>query len=331
MNRLDLSIACEAYDRVAALASGYVAIEGCRATVIALHAEELFLRTTALYEFDVSELSLSSYILATSRGGFPYLAIPVFLSRVFRHSAIYLNVASGIAQPADLRGKTVGVPEYQMTAALWARGMLSDVYGVRSDEMRWRTGGLESPGRVEKFPLTMPPGFDVQPIGSGKRLNDLLAAGELDALITARVPSCFGHSPLVRRLFPDYRTAEREYFRQTELFPIMHVVVVRRSLLERHPWLATSLFKAFSKAKAASMSQLGEIGALGVTLPWLVAEYEATVQAMGADYWPYGVERNRAALSAAVRYAEEQGLTASRLTVEELFAACSEQDGSSHV
>ncbi len=330
-DRLALTIACEAYDRVAALASGQVEVEGCRATVIPLHAEELFLRTTSRHEFDVSEMSFSSYILATSRGGFPYVAIPVFPSRVFRHSAIYLNTGSGIAQPADLRGKTVGVPEYQMTAAVWARGLLSDVYGVRSQDIRWRTGGLEHPGRVEKIPLALPAGFDVQPIGADQRLSDLLVSGGLDAVITARVPSCFGRSPVVARLFPDYRTAERDYFRQTGLFPIMHVVVVRRSLVERHPWLATSLFKAFSQAKAASIGRLGEIGALAVTLPWLVAEYEETVREMGADYWPYGVERNRPALSAVLRYAEEQGLTNRRVGVEELFAPCSEQDGSAHV
>jgi 4,5-dihydroxyphthalate decarboxylase len=209
--------------------------------------------------------------------------------------------------------------------------MLSDVYGVRSQDMRWRTGGLEHPGRVEKIPLAMPPEFDVQPVGAGQRLSDMLVSGELDAVITARVPSCFGHSPMVTRLFPDYRAAERDYFRQTGLFPIMHVIVVRRKLVERHPWLATSLFKAFSQAKTASMNRLGEIGALAVALPWLVAEYEETVREMGADYWPYGVERNRGALSAAVRYAEEQGLTGRRVAVEELFVSCSELDGSAHV
>lgn len=331
LEKLDLTIACESYDRVAALASGQVQVEGCRANVIPLHAEELFLRTTSRQEFDVSEMSLSSYILATSRSGFPYVAIPVFPSRVFRHSAIYLNAHSGIAAPADLRGKTVGVPEYQMTAAVWARGLLSDAYGVRSQDIRWRTGGLEQPGRVEKLPLALPPGFDVQPIPADQRLSDLLAFGELDAVISARAPSCFGSNPAVTRLFPDYKAAERDYFRQTGLFPIMHVVVVRRSLADRHPWLPSSLFKAFSQAKAAGVSRLGEIGALAVTLPWLVAEYEETVREMGRDYWPYGIERNRAALSAVVRYAEEQGLTSRRMTIEELFAPGLEQDGSAHV
>ena len=329
MNLLDLTVACESYDRVAALASGAVEIEGCRPNVIPLHAEELFLRTILHREFDVSELSLSSYILATARGGFPYVAIPVFLSRAFRHSAIYLSTRSGIAEPSDLRGKTVGVPEYQMTAALWARGLLSDVYGVRAEEMRWLTGGLEAPGRTEKIPLSLPAGFDVRAIAPDRRLSDLLAAGEIDAVISARAPDCFGRTDAVRRLFPDYRTDERGYFRSTGLFPIMHVAVVRRELVSRHPWLPSSLYKAFSQAKAASIGRLGEIGALAVTLPWLVAEYEDTVREMGPDYWPYGIERNRTVLEAAVRYANEQGLIDRRLSLDELFAPGAEwQDGS---
>ena len=320
MEKLDITIACEAYDRVAALASGSVQVEGCRATVVPLHAEELFLRTIAYAEFDVSELSLSSTMLATSRGDFPYAAIPVFPSRAFRHSAIYVNAAAGIQTPADLRGKLVGVPEYQMTAALWARGLLSDQYGVRSQDMRWRTGGLETPGRSEKIALRMPEGFEVMPIGPQDCLSDMLAAGRLDAIVSARAPSCFGRQAGVARLFPDYRTAEQAYFRQTGLFPIMHVVVVRRRLVEQHPWLTSSLFKAFSQAKAACVHALQEVGALAVTLPWLVAEYEATVAAMGADYWPYGLEPNRPALEAAARYSHEQGLSDTLLDVDALFA-----------
>ena len=202
MEKLAITIACEAYDRVAALTSGSVQIQGCRATVVPLHAEELFLRTIAYAEFDVSELSLSSTMLATSRGDFPYVEIPVFPSRPFRHSAIYVNAAAGIQAPADLRGKLVGVPEYQMTAALWARGLLSDQHGVRSQDMRWRTGGLETPGRSEKIALRMPEGFEVMPIGPQDCLSDMLAAGRLDAIVSARAPSCFGRQAGVARLFP---------------------------------------------------------------------------------------------------------------------------------
>ncbi len=208
-----------------------------------------------------------------------------------------------------------------MTAALWARGMLSDQYGVRSQDMRWRSGGLETTGRTEKIPLKLPDGFEVLPIGADECLSGLLAAGRLDAVVSARAPSCFGRDPAVKRLFPDYRAAEKAYFRATRLFPIMHVVVVRRSLVERYPWLTSSLFKAFAEAKDACVHGLGEIGALSVTLPWVVAEFEETVETMGADYWPYGIEPNRPVLEAAVRYSHEQGLTDHLLDVDTLFAA----------
>ena len=320
MHKLDITLACEAYDRVAALASGQVQVEGCRTKVIPLHAEELFLRTLAHHEFDVSELSLSSYMLAVSRGNFHYIAIPVFPSRTFRHSAIYIRPDSGITTPQDLKGKRIGVPEYQMTAALWARGMLSDCYGVRAQDICWRSGGLETPGRTEKIPLRLPEGFEVLSIGAGESLSSLLDLGELDAVVSARAPSCFDRNPGVVRLFPDYRAAEKAYFSQTGIFPIMHVAVLRRSLVERHPWLASSLFKAFCQAKVACLPALAEGGALSVTLPWLVAEYEATIDLMGPDYWPYGLEPNRPALEAALRYSYEQGLADRMLRIEELFA-----------
>jgi 4,5-dihydroxyphthalate decarboxylase len=319
MERLKISIACETYDRVAALATGQVQVEGCDSTVINLHAEELFSRTIGHQEFDVSELSLSSYLLATSRGGFPYIALPVFPSRVFRHSGIYINTKRGIAVPEDLRGKTVGVPEYQMTAALWVRGLLSDQYGVHARDIHWRTGGLEQPGRTEKIALKLPEGFDVRPIAADRRLNDLLVSGELDAIVSARVPSSFGKDPSIARLFPDYRRAEQSYFRDTGLFPIMHVLVMRRSLVTRFPWLASSLYKAFCQAKDLAVAHLHEIGALAVTLPWLVAELEETEKIMGADYWPYGIEQNRTALEAALRYAREQGVVVDPLSLDDLF------------
>ena len=319
MKRIPISVACESYDRVAALATGSVRIEGCDSTVIHLHAEELFSRTIGHQEFDVSELSLSSYLLATSLGDFPYVALPVFLSRVFRHSGIYINTRNGIVKPADLRGKKIGVPEYQMTAALWARGLLSDQYGVHARDVHWRTGGLESPGRTEKIALQLPPDIDLQPIASDRRLSDLLASGEIDAIISARVPSCFGREPSVTRLFPDYRREEQDYFRATKLFPIMHVLVVRRSLVESLPWFASSVFKAFCQAKDACIAQLHEIGALSVTLPWLVPELEETERIMGRDYWPYGIEPNRHALETALRYAREQGVVTRPLRLDDLF------------
>jgi len=331
MKSLRLTIGCEAYDRTAALASGDVQIEGCESIVLPLRAEELFLRTLAWQEFDVSEMSLSSYMIGHARGGGAYVALPIFPSRVFRHSAIYINSQSGIEKPEDLRGKTVGVPEYQMTAALWARGLLSDLYGVSASDMGWRTGGLEQPGRIEKISLRLPDSFDVKPIAVDQRLADLLATGEIDAIISARAPSCFGSQHNVRRLFPDYRAAERDYFKKTGIFPIMHVVVVRRTLVDSYPWLASALFKAFSEAKEHCLARLGEIGALAVTLPWLVAEYEETCRLMGPDFWPYGLAANEATLTAAIRHAHEQGLIEKPFQAKDMFAPGLGRDGSVHV
>lgn len=320
MRKLDLTVACEDYDRVAALASGQVQVDGCRVIFLPLHAEELFHRAFGNAEFDVCELSLSSYVLACSRGSCPYVAIPAFPSRAFRHSAVYVRADRGIEAPADLRGRPVGVPEYQMTAAVWVRGMLSDIYGMKPHEMRWRTGGLAQPGRTEKLALDLPRHLDVQAIPAGRTLDEMLAEGELDAVVSARPPASFGRNPMVRRLFPDYPRAEQDYFRATGIFPIMHVVGIRRDKLERHPWLAYSALKAFSQAKAACLPPLRDVGALAVMLPWLAAEYERTVALMGHDYWPYGIEPNRTTLETVLRYLHEQGLTGCRQAIDGLFA-----------
>ena len=316
---IDITIACENYDRVASLASGAVKVEGCSARILKLHAEELFFRAFHNHEFDVCELSLSSYIMATSRGDFPYIAIPVFPSRVFRHSGIYINTDTGISKPSDLRGRMVGVPEYQMTAALWIKGMLSDEYGVGPKDVKWRSGGQEEAGREEKIKLLLPEGFDVAPIPSTKTLNGMLENGEIDALISARAPSCLGTAKNVARLFPNYRKAEQDYFKKTGIFPIMHVVGIRRDLAEKYPWLPSSVFKAFAQSKANCMHALQEVGALLITLPWIVAEYEETTRLMGEDFWPYGVEKNRHVIEAMLRYSYEQGLCEKKMELVDLF------------
>jgi 4,5-dihydroxyphthalate decarboxylase len=281
--------------------------------------EELFIRALIGAEFDACEVSLSSYLIALSRGATPYRALPVFLSRVFRHSAIYVRTDRGIADPKDLRGKRVGVPEYQMTAALWARGLLEDEYGVKPSEIEWRNGGLEQTGRAEKLALDLPQSVRLAPIGPSETLSAMLAEGKLDALISPRTPSCFGKAPQVARLFPDYRAAERAYAKKTGLFPIMHVLAVRDELLKKHAWLASSLFAAFRQAKDIAIRELEEIGAYNVTVPWLAAELADIRAVLGADYWPYGLAKNRASLEAALRYSHAQGLSARPLTVEEAF------------
>jgi 4,5-dihydroxyphthalate decarboxylase len=322
VSELSLSVSCQRYDRVRALVEGRVRIEGCRANFIALGPEEAFFRAFRHGEFDVSELSFSSYLMTLDRGDPEYVALPVFPSRMFRHSALYVRSDRGIAAPGDLKGRVVGVPEYQVTAAVWVRGMLQDEYGVRPADIRWRSGGLEEPGREEKLPLALPAEIDLQPIAAGKTLSRMLEEGELDALVAPRAPSCFTRgAPRVARLFPDFRAVEQAYFAKTGLFPIMHVIGVRRRLCDAHPWLAASVAKAFAEAKAIALAELSDVTALAASLPWLPAEVEDTRRRMGADWWPYGVDANRRTLETLTRYAHEQGITRRRLAVEALFAS----------
>jgi 4,5-dihydroxyphthalate decarboxylase len=240
---------------------------------------------------------------------------------MFRHSAIYIRSDRGIETPADLRGRRVGVPEYQMSAAMWVRGLLQDEFGIAAQDLSWVQAGLEQAGRRDKFPLNLPDGFPLTSAPAGATLSQMLADGALDAVISARRPSCFvaGH-PAVRRLFPDYRAAERDYFRRSGLFPIMHAVGIRRELLEQHPWLAASVYKAFLQAKRIADDDLAETTALKIGLPWVNAELEATREAMGADFWSYGVNANRTTLETMARYSYEQGLAVRLLSVEDMFA-----------
>lgn len=319
MSRVTLSLSCVAYDRTRALFDGRVGITGCEVFPVAMSPEEAFHRNFRHQEFDVTELSMSSYMVQLAEDRCPYVGIPVFPSRLFRHSSIYIRSDRGIARPEDLKGKLVGVPEYQMTVALWMRGVLSDQYGVKPADMRWRTGGLEDPGRGNVVSLKLPPDVELQPIPAEDTLSGQLAAGKIDALLTARAPSCFGKVPEVMRLFPDYRTAEEDYFRATGIFPIMHLVGIRRSLVERFPWLPVNVFMAFEEAKRLCLIDLAKIGHLYTTLPWAVDELARTRALMGEDFWPYGLQANAHVLDRMTHYAAEQALTARRLDVAELF------------
>jgi 4,5-dihydroxyphthalate decarboxylase len=322
MSRVTITVATWDYDRVRALADGRVPIEGCDVNYITMPLEEILERAFFHGEFDVAEIGFSPYLIALSRGVARYVAIPAFLSRMFRHSAIYIRADRGIEGPADLRGKRIGVPEYQMSAALWARGYLQDEFAIAASDVDWVQAGLEQAGRRDKFPLNLPDGFPLASAPSGKTLSHMLAEGELDAVISARRPSCFiaGH-PQVRRLFPDYRTAERDYYRRAGLFPIMHAVGIRRDVLEAHPWLAASVYKAFVRAKRIADDDLAETTALKIGLPWVNAELDATREIMGEDFWSYGIEANRKTLATMARYSYEQGLAVRLLAVEEMFAA----------
>jgi 4,5-dihydroxyphthalate decarboxylase len=320
MARLPLTLACGDYDRTRALATGEVPVEGVDLRYVALEPEEVFFRMVRHREFDVAELSLSTYLLTLGRGA-PFIAIPVFPSRMFRHSGIYVHVGSGIVAPADLRGAEVGVAEYQLTANVWIRGILEDDYDVPVTSVHYRTGGLNQPGRVEKTVLALRPQLDVAPIPPGDTLSDLLAAGEIDAIYSPRAPDSFlRHPDRVRRLFADPRAEERRYYEQHHVFPIMHVVVLRRELYESNRWLARSLTKAFTEAKILAVERLGRTAALSVTLPWALQELEETRATLGVDYWPYGLEANRHTLEVFIRYSHAQGLAARPYEAEELFA-----------
>jgi 4,5-dihydroxyphthalate decarboxylase len=315
---LRVTLACGATDRTMPLITGEVRPAGIDLTFLPMYPEELFWRMTRHAEFDAAEMSLSSYLLRRSRGDDSVMAIPVFTSREFRHSCVWVRSNAGIHAPADLKGKRMGVPEYQMTAAVWIRGFLQDDFDVKPSDMRWFSGGLYQPGREEKLPISIP-GVELTPLRAEQTLSDMLARGELDAIMGPRPPAGFP-GPDVTRLFPDFKSVEQEYFQRTGVFPIMHTVVIRRDLLDREPWVARSLYDALCSAKARAMAHLTEAVVLAVTLPWVIAEVEATQALMGADYWPYGIEPNRRAIETLVRYSCEQGLAERGVPIDELFA-----------
>lgn len=322
MSKPRLTMACWNYDRTRALSEGRVRVDGADLTYLTLGPEETFFRMLRHREFDVAELSLSSYTLSLFREDRPFIAIPVFPSRSFRHSCIYVHAGSGIREPKDLIGKRVGNPEYQMTAPVWIRGILSDEYGVPVSSVSYRSGGEEQPGRTEKIPLSLPAEIRLESIPADKTLSRMLETGEIDALYTARAPSSFANGEgKVRRLFEDYAAVEREYYRKTKIFPPMHIVAIRRDVYEQNRWIAQSLMKAFAAAQQEVYAELRETGALMHMLPWLTSHVAETEKLMGRDFWPYGYEANLPALRTFLRYHHEQGLSKRLLAPEELFAA----------
>jgi 4,5-dihydroxyphthalate decarboxylase len=320
MVEIPVTIACGNYDRTEAIRDGRVKVEGCAVTYLPLYPEEIFHRVFKFQEFDISEMSFSSYIRTVAAGTSAYTAVPAFVSRIFRHSGIYIRKGAGIEKPEDLRGKRIGVPEYQITAVVWMRGMMQHQYGVPPSAIQWRSGGQEEAGRHERTPLKPIPGLDLKPIAEDKTLVGMLRDGELDALFTARAPSSFlKREPHIARLFPNTRAAEQAYYKKTKLFPIMHLIGIRKSLTEKYPWLATSVYKAFCEAKALAMINLRDVNALMVTLPWLEAETNETAAIMGEDFWKYGIAENLPEIGALTQYIHEQGLADRKVKVEELF------------
>jgi len=315
MAKLALTLACGDYDRTRALATGAVQPAGVELNVVTLEPEAMFYRMARFREFDVSELSLSTYTVLRGRGE-PLVAIPAFPSFSFRHSSIFVGADAGIREPGDLSGKRVGVPKYHMTAAVWIRGTLEDEYGVAPRDIHWFEGGEGA--RVKEVDVTLPADVRKDAVPADRNLGDMVAAGELDAFIGARRPAAFA-SGRVRRLFPDFRRVERAYHEKTGIFPIMHAVVLKEELARRHPWLPRSLYDAFVEAKRIAYQRLDFTAALPVSLPWLVAEVEETRALMGDDPFPYGVARNRKTLETLAGYTFRQGLAPRHLTVEEMF------------
>ena len=319
MTKLNLSVAIGEYDRTRALIDGSVAIDGVDPVYMPLVPEEIFFRAFRAAEFDICELSLSSYAIKTAQGDCPYIAVPAFVSRAFRHNAVYVHT-DRIRKPADLKGKKVGVPEYQLTANVWARAFLDDDYGVTPADIHWIRGGIAQPGRSEKLTVKLPAGVRLDNAPEGATISALLQAGEIDGFIAPRPPSRIekGHSH-IGWLFPDPVAAAKDYFKRTGFFPIMHVLGIRRALAEQHPWLPGAVLKAFEQAKQLAVAELADTTVAKVTLPFVEEMLRDARAFMGEDFWSYGVAPNRKVLDYFLGQHHAQGLSSRRLSVDELF------------
>jgi 4,5-dihydroxyphthalate decarboxylase len=321
MANLRLTLACGPYDRTQGLRDGTIAPEGIELNYLTLQPAEIFWRMLQYREFDVSEMSLSNYTTLVSTGNAPFIAIPVFPSRVFRHGYFFINPNKGIAKPADLKGKRGGVPEYSMTAAVYMRGLLQHEYGVKPSDVEWVQG------RADRLGRDLPPDIRLIQAPAGTELGDLLERGEIDFMMTANNPLSFRRgSPNVRRLFPNYAEVEKDYYRRTKIYPIMHTVVIRRDIYDRDPWVALSLYKAFARAKEHSYRLLLETGSPKASFAWLQPMIEEEREIIGRDWYPYGIEQNRPTIEALLQYTQEHGLTDRRPSVDELFAPSTLKD-----
>ena len=320
MPKLDLSIAVGDYDRVRPLIDGAVGIDGVAPLFMTLEPEEVFFRAFRHAEFDIAELSLSSFTVRTARGDNPYVGVPVFLSRAFRHSGIYVRTDRGIRAPADLKGRKVGLAEYQLTANVWIRAFLDDDFGLTPASVEWVRGGIEEPGRPEKIAIHLPADVRLTEAPPGRSLSEMLLAGEIDALIGPRTPSAMVVSgSTVGWLFPDPRAAAIDSYRRTGNFPNMHLIGVRRTLVERHPWLPAAVLKAFERAKAVAFARLADTSASKVMLPFLDQQLAEAQALLGPDPWPYGIDDNRQCLEYFLAQHHRQGLSDRLVPLSDLF------------
>ncbi len=307
------------YDRNRALYDAAVQIDGVDPTYMLLNPEEMFFRAFRFQDFDVSELSFSSYLVKHANGDCPYVALPIFLSRAFRHTSIYVR-KDRIRTPQDLKGKRIGIPEYQLTANVWARALLQDDYGVSPSDVTWVRGGIDQPGRPEKIKLKLPDDVTMIDAPADTTISDMLDRGEIEGFMAPRAP--FGaarNNPDVGWLFDDPTAVAKDYYNRTGIFPIMHVVGLRRTLAQQHPWLPGALLKAFEQSKAAALAKLEDTSATKVTLPFVEEQLKAARDTLGKDYWSYGVEPNRRTLEAFTRHHHAQGLSSRHVAVDELF------------
>lgn len=320
MANLPLKIAFWNYDRTRPLIDGRVCAEGIDLQINVLRPRVMFPRMLEGQEFDVSELSLASYAALQARGNCPFIAIPVPVSKLFRHSCIYVRSDAGIREPRDLIGKRVGTTQYGSTAATYMKGMLQDDYGVQTSDMYWFMGGLTHPTEKPLIPLGLPASISLEFLPPGQTLERMLLEGELDALFSIYLPQIFLEgSPSIKRLFPDFKKVEQDYYRRTGIFPIMHTIVIREAVHQAHPWVAASLYRAFCEARDLAVEGLYDTDALHLTLPWLIDHVEEAWRVFGKDYWAYGLEANRPAIDAVGRYVYEQGLAPRPVMADEMF------------
>jgi len=321
MTDLKLTLACWDYDRTRPLIDGRIRPEGIDLDIKVLRPRQTFQRMLEDREFHVSELSLASYAALKGRRDCPFVAVPVALSKIFRHSCIYVRTDAGIKSPADLKGKRVGTSQYSATALVFMRGMLQHDYGIAPGDLHWFMGGLNTFTERPLIPLDLPKNVRLDFLPAGVTLESMFAAGELDALLSIYIPSLFLEgSPRIARLFPNFKEIEQDYYRRTRVFPIMHTVVLREDVYKEHPWTAKSIYQAFCAAKDLAIKGLYDTDALQLSLPWLLDHVEEARRVLGADFWSYGLEPNRPTLTALGSFVHEQGLSPRTVVPDELFA-----------
>jgi 4,5-dihydroxyphthalate decarboxylase len=322
MPDLPLTLACWDYDRTRPLVDGRVTAQGIALDIKVMRPRQIFPRMLEKREFDVSELSFASFVALKARGECPFVALPIALSKIFRHSCIYVRPGAGIRSPQDLRGKRVGTTQYGASAVVFMRGMMQHDHGVRPQDVHWFMGGLDAPTQRPLVPLNLPPDIALDYLEGEATLEAMMEAGELDALFSVYIPSIFRRgAPSIARLWPNFREVETDYYRRTGIFPVMHIIAIREDVHRGHPWVAASIFKAFCAARDLAVASLYDSDALHVTLPFLLDHVEEAWRVFGRDFWAYGMEPNRLAFAAIGRYVHEQGLAPRMVSPEEMFVA----------